>query len=233
MSNQGSPSGGSPRNEHFEHPKGFDETAAACLAFNREELKQFARKFNIFDENRNGYIDLHELHQAQEKMGQPKTRAELNDLMNSMAKDPKLGISFFDFVTVQAKLIGKEMGGTPLNLVEVDGSSSFLPITQAFAQSISDYSVSGIKSFHESKAASDAAELARQKAINDKLQQRKEAAEANRKAKEALTLEQKAAIERAKQDKIREEQEKIAAEEKRKAERAAFQAKQRATFEGK
>jgi len=217
--------------KHFEYPIGFDDTAGACLAFNREELKGFAEKFNCFDENRNGFIDYMELKRAQEKMGQPKTHTELTKLMQEMAKDVKQGISFYDFICVQAKLVGKTMSGGKLELKEVDGSSSFMPLTQAFAQACKDFSVTGIKDFHEAKMKSTQAELERQKAISDKLTQRKDAAEANRKAREALSIEQKKAAQKAKEDREREEAEKKAAEEKRKADRAAFQAKSRAAFE--
>ena len=65
---------------------------------------EFATKFNAFDVNADGVIDFFELKLAQEKLGKPKTHKELTELMESMATDPSRGITFKDFVRVQAQV---------------------------------------------------------------------------------------------------------------------------------
>eukprot|EP00026_Physarum_polycephalum_P018441 Phypoly_transcript_20032.p1 GENE.Phypoly_transcript_20032~~Phypoly_transcript_20032.p1 ORF type:complete len:219 (+),score=68.81 Phypoly_transcript_20032:73-657(+) len=189
----------------FRYPQGFDDVAVAFSMFPRAELKEFAEKFNTFDENANGFIDFFELKRAQEKMGDPKTHTELTQIMESMAADPKQGISFRDFVVVQARIKGidtKGLGG---------GKGSFIPMAEAFVKACNDFSVAGIKNFHEQKFAAQQAELEREKKIKESLDARK----------------------RAKMEREKEEQERIAAEKKKEEDRKAFKAKQAALFEGK
>eukprot|EP00026_Physarum_polycephalum_P017912 Phypoly_transcript_19296.p1 GENE.Phypoly_transcript_19296~~Phypoly_transcript_19296.p1 ORF type:complete len:200 (-),score=56.70 Phypoly_transcript_19296:101-700(-) len=193
----------------FKYPEGFDAVAGEFFMFQRPELKEFAEKFNTFDENANGYIDFFELKRAQEKMGDPKTHTELTQIMESMAADPKQGISFKDFVIVQARIKGVDTKGIGA------GKGSFLPMAEAFVKACNDFSVSGIKSFHEQKFAAQQAEIDREKQIKENLNNRKQA------------------IERAKKDREREEQERIAAEKKREEDRKAFKARQAALFENK
>lgn len=61
--------------------------------------------------------------------------------------------------------------------------STFLPVVQSFVQACNDFSVSGIKSFHEQKAAAEKAQLDRDKTITDNRKKREEQLAAERKAK--------------------------------------------------
>eukprot|EP00026_Physarum_polycephalum_P018879 Phypoly_transcript_20646.p1 GENE.Phypoly_transcript_20646~~Phypoly_transcript_20646.p1 ORF type:complete len:207 (+),score=67.00 Phypoly_transcript_20646:47-667(+) len=200
----------------FKYPEGFDAVAGEFFMFQRPELKEFAEKFNTFDEDGNGYIDFFELKRAQEKMGDPKTHTELTQIMESMAADPKKGITFRDFTLVQARIKGVDLKGIEF------GKSSFLPVAEAFVKACNDFSVTGIKSFHEQKFAAQQAEIEREKKIKEQLDTRKKAQE-----------EKRLAVERAKQDREREEREKIEAEKKREEDRKAFKARQAALFENK
>lgn len=104
---------------------------------------------------------------------------------------------------------------------DIDGSSSFIPLVTAFVQDCNDYSVTGIKSFHEAKFAAARAEEERERQIKEKLEERKR-----------LAAEKREAQQRARLEREREEQERIAAEEERKRARAAFIARQNAMFGG-
>jgi hypothetical protein len=201
-------------NKPFVYPNGFDAVAGEfALYFNREQLKEFAEKFNIFDEDGDSFINFFELKRAQEKLGNPKTHTELTEMMQSMAADPKKGISFRDFVKVQAKLKGwKGDGGT-------DGPS-YIPMVEQFAQSCNDLTVAGIKNFHEAKLKSQQAELEREQKIKQKLEERK---------KKAAELQE--AKRRAEEERRKEEEAQKAAEEKRRQDRIAFQQRNRALFE--
>jgi len=119
--------------------------------FSRPEFKEFESKFCSFDENGNGFIDFFELKRAQEKMGNPKTHTELTSLMNEMASDPKQGISYDDFVKVQLKVKGID----PTTLAK-----TFHPndLQKMFVQEITDFSVKGIKNYHEQLAQAAALE---------------------------------------------------------------------------
>jgi Ca2+-binding EF-hand superfamily protein len=77
-------------NKPFVYPAGFDAVAGEfALYFNRVQLKEFAEKFNLFDEDGDSFINFFELKRAQEKLGNPKTHTELTEMMQSMAADPK------------------------------------------------------------------------------------------------------------------------------------------------
>jgi len=193
----------------FKYPTGFDDAAAKfAKAFSREDLKQFANKFNVFDENGNGFIDFMELKRAQEKMGSPKTHKELTELIQNMATDPKQGISFVDFCMVQAKLKG--LDPTQFGFT----GSTFLPLVAAFVQQCNDFSVGGIKSHLEQKAATERAHIERDQKITEA-----------RKAR----VDGKAQARRAREE---EERSRKAAEQAQLERRTAFKAKQNSMWAG-
>jgi len=192
-------------------PPVFDAACAEFTQFSRNEHREFEKKFDIFDEDGNGIIDFFELKRAQEKMGLPKTHSELKEIMASMAQDPEKGITFRDFIKVQIKV--QNLKGTPSGAS--GGFKIDIPPEISFIQACNDFSVGGIKSFHEQAAKQREQELENERKIKEAQQARKDGKY------------------RAQIEKQKEEAEKKAAEEKRKADRAAFKARQAAAFEGK
>jgi Ca2+-binding EF-hand superfamily protein len=90
-------------NKPFVYPAGFDAVAGEfALYFNRAQLKEFAEKFNLFDEDGDSFINFFELKRAQEKLGNPKTHTELTEMMQSMAADPKK-VKILIFIVFQLK----------------------------------------------------------------------------------------------------------------------------------
>jgi regulator of protease activity HflC (stomatin/prohibitin superfamily) len=162
--------------------------------FDKSEFDDFEAKFKTFDEDSNGFIDFFELKRAQEKMGKAKTHLELTEMMKSMATDPKQGISYRDFVRVQLKAKG----------IDPDTASPYKASTleMNFAKEVTDFTVKGIKKFHEDQAKKFEAEK-----------------------------EQERMIKAEREERARRQREKREAEEKKRRERAAFQQKARELFE--
>ena len=187
----------------------------------REELKVYQDKFNEFDINgKNGekkknliffflnkgdnHIDIQELKKAQEKLGRAMTHQEVMTLMEAMATDPKLGITFRDFVVFQ--LLGK--GIDVRSQEEGGGYGGDIPdVISTFVAAVEDYSVKSIKNFYEEKMR-----LAKLEKEREEMLKKGKGDDAKRKQKE------KEELERMK----REEEEKKAEEERK---REAFKNK--------
>eukprot|EP01097_Dermamoeba_algensis_P002990 TRINITY_DN2199_c0_g1_i1.p1 TRINITY_DN2199_c0_g1~~TRINITY_DN2199_c0_g1_i1.p1 ORF type:complete len:178 (+),score=61.86 TRINITY_DN2199_c0_g1_i1:68-601(+) len=71
--------------------------------FTPDELKAFRESFNKYDLDHNGQLELFELHQMYEKMGEPKTNAELTQLIKEADQTKKGGIDYKDFLTILLK----------------------------------------------------------------------------------------------------------------------------------
>jgi len=119
----------------------FDST------FRRDELKKFWELFENFDDDSDGYLNFFELKVTLEKLDVPKTHTELKQIMQEVATDQNKGISFRDFCIMQAKVKKK-----PLPPGVRGGSGTLSLLTVNFVDKVTDFSVGGIKAFHEAKA---------------------------------------------------------------------------------
>lgn len=76
--------------------------ALAKNKFTEGEIKRFQRTFDMFDENGDGDISLHELDRVMERLGQHIPRAELQELIADVDVDGSGRIEFPEFLMMMA-----------------------------------------------------------------------------------------------------------------------------------
>jgi len=71
-------------------------------SFTRKQVEDFKKAFIGYDVDRSGDLDLFEVQQMMEKLGQTKTRAELKDMIAEVDTTGKGTINFKDFLRAMA-----------------------------------------------------------------------------------------------------------------------------------
>eukprot|EP01101_Sappina_pedata_P004103 TRINITY_DN168_c0_g1_i1.p1 TRINITY_DN168_c0_g1~~TRINITY_DN168_c0_g1_i1.p1 ORF type:complete len:182 (+),score=134.01 TRINITY_DN168_c0_g1_i1:20-565(+) len=71
--------------------------------FNEEELKNFRESFQKFDLDKNGVLEVFELHQMYENFGETKTNAELVQLIKEADQTSKGGIDYREYLSILLK----------------------------------------------------------------------------------------------------------------------------------
>mmetsp|Transcript_20125 Transcript_20125/g.27754 ORF Transcript_20125/g.27754 Transcript_20125/m.27754 type:complete len:179 (-) Transcript_20125:125-661(-) len=66
-------------------------------------------KFREDDEGTTGYLSLEDLKRVQQKMDNPITHAQLSNMLQTVAEDPKKGLSFEDFIKMQLVVQGHDL----------------------------------------------------------------------------------------------------------------------------
>lgn len=108
--------------------------------FSIQEIKEYRKKFDMYDEDKSNYIDLTELKRMMEKLGAPQTHLGLKAMMKEVDEDMDNQISFREFLLIFRKAQAGELITEGLSVI-------------ASTCDVSAEGVKGAKTFFEAKAA--------------------------------------------------------------------------------
>eukprot|EP01101_Sappina_pedata_P004104 TRINITY_DN168_c0_g2_i1.p1 TRINITY_DN168_c0_g2~~TRINITY_DN168_c0_g2_i1.p1 ORF type:complete len:198 (+),score=120.55 TRINITY_DN168_c0_g2_i1:25-594(+) len=140
--------------------------------FSADELKSYRECFQKYDLDKNGQLEVFELHQMYESFGETKTNAELVQLIKEADQTSKGGIDYREFLTILLKDKKGQLKG-------VGGLSSLARIV---AKQHDDSKETGKKAnAFEAKMAEQANDKIREQEIRQQQELRKKQAEAKKK----------------------------------------------------
>eukprot|EP01100_Stratorugosa_tubuloviscum_P007285 TRINITY_DN3049_c0_g1_i1.p1 TRINITY_DN3049_c0_g1~~TRINITY_DN3049_c0_g1_i1.p1 ORF type:complete len:196 (-),score=113.85 TRINITY_DN3049_c0_g1_i1:70-657(-) len=151
--------------------------------FTSEELQSFRECFRKYDLDSNGQLEVFELHQLFESLGETKTNAELVQLINDADQSAKGGIDYREFLSVMLK--------AKKGLLK--GSAGLSALARIVAKQHDESKETGKKAnVFEQKAADQANDRIREEEIKRQAEVRKKQAELKKK----LAQEEREAAER-------------------------------------
>ncbi|XKL60751.1 hypothetical protein PGB90_007808 [Kerria lacca] len=118
------------------------------------------RRYNSYDEGRDGFLDLEELKRMMEKIGAPQTHLDLKAMIKEVDEDGDNKISFREFLLIFRKANAGE-------LIEESGLSKLAKLTEI---DVVEVGVNGAKEFFEAKIQ----ELKKSNKFEDEIRQEQE-----------------------------------------------------------